>query len=282
MPPDDRARTLRNALVDDLLRRDILGSPRVAEAMRAVPRHPFAPWLSLEEAYSDRAWIIPGMTPEAPATLSQPTAVALMLEGFDLSPGGRVLEIGAGTGYNAALMAHLVGPAGQVVTVDIEAQLAEAARERLRFYRNVEVVHGDGAYGHPALAPYDRIVATVGAWDLPPAWREQLAPEGRLVVPLHLGGEAQDHILVSLRREGPLLVGVGLCSVGMVLMRGDFAGHGRTAAFQNGPEWRGAPVPGLRVTVSPRGVSHELRPFEKVIEKASVRLVLAAPDPGEP
>lgn len=158
MPPDDRARTLRDALVDDLLRRNILRSPRVAEAMRAVPRHPFAPWLSLEEAYADRAWIIPGTTPEAPATLSQPTAVALMLEGFDLAPGQRVLEIGAGTGYNAALMAHLVGPAGRVVTVDIEAQLAEAARERLRFDRNVEVVHGDGACGYPRSLP------TTGSW----------------------------------------------------------------------------------------------------------------------
>ncbi|MGH3885395.1 MAG: methyltransferase domain-containing protein [Pseudonocardiaceae bacterium] len=101
-------------------------------------------------------------------------------------PGHRVLEIGAGTGYNAALLAHLVGPAGKVTTVDIDSKVVRGARECLAAagYRGVSVVCGDGEFGYSDHAPYDRIVVTAGAWDLPPAWVDQLAAGGRLVVPL--------------------------------------------------------------------------------------------------
>jgi protein-L-isoaspartate(D-aspartate) O-methyltransferase len=88
-----------------------------------------------------------------------------------LAPGQRVLEIGAGTGYNAALMAHIVGGSGEVVTVDIERDLVDAARDHLEAagFGRVRVVLGDGGDGHPGGAPYDRIILTVGAWDVAPA-----------------------------------------------------------------------------------------------------------------
>lgn len=176
---------LRDALVDRLKAVGHVWSPGVEAAMRAVSRHHFAPWLTLERAYEDSAFPILGSSEAAPATISQPAAVAIMLEGFSLARGQRVLEIGAGTGYNAALMAHVVGEEGRVVTVDIEGWLVEAARERLESsgFGEVTVVHGDGGLGFGEVAPYDRIVATVGAWDIPPAWRDQLAEGGRIVVP---------------------------------------------------------------------------------------------------
>lgn len=198
-----------------------------------------------------------------------------MLEGFNLKPGQRVLEIGAGTGYNAALMAHLVGEAGQVTTIDIEAHLVEAAKTRLATYKNIQVIHGDGGQGFSPDAPYDRIVATVGAWDVPAAWRDQPAPGGDLIIPLHVGGEPQDHELIAFRLQGEVLVGRVLCSLGMVLMRGECAGRGRDSPAQNGPHWHGALTTELRVSVIPYGVSHLAQPDEKIIEKPSARLVLA-------
>ncbi|GMA14671.1 methyltransferase domain-containing protein [Deinococcus metallilatus] len=275
MPSQDQAAALRKALVAGLVERGVVHSANVEAALRAVPRHLFTPWLSPEEAYADQAWLLPETTPDAPATISQPTVVGLMLEACRLAPGQRVLEIGAGSGYNAALMAHLVGEHGQVVTVDIEAPLVEAARGRLAEYRNVQVVHGDGGHGFPAGAPYDRIVATVGAWDLPPAWREQLAPDGQLILPLHLGGEPQDHELIAFRREGHLLVGHGICSVQMVLMRGDYAGHGRPVPIQKGQDWQGTTADNLLVKVYPHGANHQPQPHEVIIDKPSARLVLA-------
>ena len=266
----------RNRLIDDLVSRQVIRSPAVEAAMRGVPRHLFAPWLSLEDAHFDDAFLLPEATEQAPATISQPTAVAAMLEAFDLRPGQRVLEIGAGSGYNAALMAELVGSAGSVVTVDLEASIVAAARPRLAAYPNVQVIHGDGGDGWAQGAPYDRIVATVGAWDIPPAWAAQLAPGGKLVFPLHLGGKSEEHVLISLQQDGPLLVGAGLLTLGMVLMRGasSGAGHGGAAPAQDGERWTGAPADELIVTVYPHGTPHDLAADEKLIDKPSARIVL--------
>lgn len=275
MPPSDHATALRESLVDDLVQRGVVRSTDVEAALRGVPRHLFTPWLSLEEAYADRAWLLPEATPDAPTTISQPTVVALMLETFRLTPGQHVLEIGAGSGYNAALMAHLVGERGQVVTVDIEAPVVETAKVRLAEYKNVKVVHGDGGHGFLAGAPYDRIVATVGAWNLPPAWNEQLAPDGQLILPLHLGGEPQDHELIAFWRKGSQLVGHGICSVQMVLMRGSYAGHGQAMHIQRGQDWRGTSTDNLLVTVYPHSANYQIQPHEMTIDKPSVRLVLS-------
>jgi protein-L-isoaspartate(D-aspartate) O-methyltransferase len=117
---------------------------------------------------------------------SQPAMMAIMLAQLGLAPGLRVLEIGAGTGYNAALMAHIVGPRGRVVSIDLDQDLVDTARANLAAAGlfQVELRRGDGALGAPDAAPFDRIVVTAGAWDLLPAWRDQLAPDGRIVVPM--------------------------------------------------------------------------------------------------
>ncbi|SFQ27080.1 methyltransferase domain-containing protein [Amycolatopsis rubida] len=116
---------------------------------------------------------------------SQPSIVADMLDALDPRPGERVLEIGTGTGWNAALLAHRVGPSGQVTTIEVDPALAETARQALTAAGvAAEAVTGDGAAGWPAGAPFDRIIATASVREIvPPAWLAQLRPGGRLVTP---------------------------------------------------------------------------------------------------
>ncbi|MGH3930512.1 MAG: methyltransferase, FxLD system [Pseudonocardiaceae bacterium] len=145
-----------------------------------------------------------------------------MLQQLEVRPGHRVLEIGAGTGYNAALLARLAGPEGEVTTVDIDTDVAESARRNLTAagYAGVRVIRGDGEDGYPAAAPFDRIIVTAGAWDMPPAWLEQLAPAGRIVVPLRIRGLSRS---VALERDDPCWRSVSVENCGFIPLRG--AGH---------------------------------------------------------
>jgi protein-L-isoaspartate(D-aspartate) O-methyltransferase len=203
-PAGDSAGELRARLADRL-RRDTVRTPAVEAAVRGVPRHQFLPGVPLEAAYSDE----PVYTKQdgcgaSISAASQPRIVAMMLEQLRLEPGHRILEVGAGTGYNAALMAAVTGEAGQVTAVDIDADLVGGARKHLAAAgaANVDVVLGDGALGHPEGAPYDRIIATVGAFETPTAWLDQLAAGGRLVVPLRLAGAASRSIVFERDQDG--------------------------------------------------------------------------------
>ncbi len=183
----DEGAFARNALTDMLCASRAITSPAVEAAMRAVPRHLFLTEVPTERAYADRAVTIKYDQSGAPiSSASQPAMVAQMLEQLEVGEGDRVLEIGTATGYNAALLAHLAGPAGRVVTVEIEDDLAERAGKSLTEtgYGQVRVVRGDGRVGFPEGAPFDRIVVTAGARQLAPAWIDQLAEGGRMVVPL--------------------------------------------------------------------------------------------------
>ena len=184
------AATLHGALVDGLVSRRCITDPRVEAAFRAVPRHLFLPSLAPEEAYRNVAIPTKFVDGEAVSSSSQPEIMATMLEQLGLEPGHRVLELGAGTGYNAALMAHLVGDSGAVTTIDLDEDVVDGARAHLASagFDRVRVALGDGALGYPDAAPFDRIILTVGAWDISPAWREQLRRDGRLVLPLAVAG----------------------------------------------------------------------------------------------
>lgn len=171
----------RARLVDGLRDSGRLTDRAVEAAFRAVPRHVFLPTMPAADAYQDEAFVIKTGADGLPlSSSSQPAIMAIMLEQLGIAPGQRVLEIGTGTGYNAALMAHLVGERGTVVTVDIDADLVGKARANLdgAGYPDVILVCGDGAFGEPGHAPYDRIIVTAGAWDLAPDWLGSSARAG--------------------------------------------------------------------------------------------------------
>src|ERR1700730_11051569 len=176
---------MRERLATRVVARHRIGSEPVAAALHAVPRHLFLPEQRPEAAYRDDAIVTKRDEAGQPiSSSSQPAIMAIMLDQLDLAPGHRVLEIGAGTGYNAALMSHIVGPSGQVTSVDIDPELVVPARgDPAR-----AVVGADGAGGDPEHAPYDRIIATVGVSDLAPAWLEQAGPQARIVVPFDVRG----------------------------------------------------------------------------------------------
>ncbi|GAA2910801.1 hypothetical protein GCM10010517_77310 [Streptosporangium fragile] len=213
---------LREELVARVRTRGI--SEAVTDALRAVPRHVFLPELPAENVYQDDPIVTKRDADGLPiSSSSQPAIMALMLDQLGVEPGHRVLEIGAGTGYNAALLAHLAGPRGRVVSVDIDPDLVGRAREHVAAagHPEVTVVCGDGAEGFPAGAPYDRIIATVGVWDLAPAWLEQLGPGGRLVAPLDLRGVQRS---VAMERVGGHWASRSVLPCGFMRMRGPFAG----------------------------------------------------------
>lgn len=200
-PTSDAAR-LRNALVDQLRADGSARTPGVETALRTVPRHVFVPDVPLEDAYANAPVHIKYDTDGSSISCaSQPGVVALMLDQLDAQQGERVLELGAGTGYNAGLLAHLVGESGHVTTLDVDDDLVEGARAHLSAagITNVEAVTRDGALGYAEGAPYDRIIATVGAHGVPHAWLQQLAPGGRLLVPQRLKGTVSRSIAYEQR-----------------------------------------------------------------------------------
>jgi protein-L-isoaspartate(D-aspartate) O-methyltransferase len=187
----------RARMVVEQLERRGVRDPRVLDAMRRVPRHLFVPAERRGEAYEDRALPL-----GSGQTISQPLMVALMTEALAAGAGARLLEIGTGSGYQAAVLAEL---AAEVVTMERHPELAAAARARLAAlgYGRVEVLVGDGSLGYPPRAPYDGIIVTAGAPRVPGALRAQLADGGRLVVPV---GPALRQELVVVERQGDRLV----------------------------------------------------------------------------
>lgn len=168
----------------------------VLEAMAEVPRHLFVPPQYRDQAYED----IPLPIGQG-QTISQPYIVALMTQALVLRPDSRVLEIGTGSGYQSAILAHITPTVWSVETI---AELAEAAGERLQgLGYGVRVRVGDGRLGWPEHAPYDGIIVTAASPDVPPALAAQLADGGRLVIPV--GEGSWDQVLWLIWREGDRL-----------------------------------------------------------------------------
>ena len=206
----------RSALVDRLVRRGTVRTAAVERALRSVPRHAFLPGTDLQDAYSDEAVAVKWEHGRALSTVSQPTMVASMLEMLDVHRAARVLEIGTGSGYNAALLFELVGDDGLVVSVELDVELAELAAARLRSagYGAVEVHAADGRAGWSPTAPYDRIVVTASAPRPEPSWVQQLADGGRMVVPL-----AREMEAVIFDKVGEDVVRGGSCPALFIPLR---------------------------------------------------------------
>lgn len=215
----DRVR--RQRLVSALRANGTLRSASVIATFAAVPRSRFVPaGTSPEDAYADHALVLTADARGRPtSTISQPSMVALMLEQLRAGPGDRVLEVGTASGYTAALLAEMVRPSGRVVTVELDAVLAEAAAERLaEHWPEATVRSGDGWSGVPDAAPFDRVHVTVGVDDLSPHWLEQLADGGLLVAPITLRPAVE--LSVAFERRGAQLVSRSVRPCGFVRLRG--------------------------------------------------------------
>ena len=188
----------REAMIERQLRKRGIVEPHILEAFRDVPREEFVSSAQRHLAYGDHPLPI-----EAGQTISQPYIVALMIQAAGIAAGDKVLEVGAGSGYAAAIIGRI---AGRVIGVERQHELAEIARERMRRlgYANVEIVEGDGTRGWPRDAPYDAILAAASGSHVPKALVDQLAPEGSIVMPLGDPGWTQNLVKVRKRADGTL------------------------------------------------------------------------------
>jgi protein-L-isoaspartate(D-aspartate) O-methyltransferase len=200
---------MREAMVERQLAARGIRDPAVLDAMRGVPRERFIPPQLAGRAYDDGALPI-----DAGQTISQPYIVALMIEAAGIGAGSRVLEVGAGSGYAAAVIARI---AKEVVAIERIAELAEGARERLASLgcANVRVICADGSKGWPAAAPYDAILVAATAATVPAALVNQLKRDGgRLVIPV--GGKPWGETLLRVTRDGDSVRQEPLCDVRFV------------------------------------------------------------------
>ena len=201
-------------------RSGIVTDPAIAAAFDSVPREIFVPG-ALDEVYVDNALATYRQQGVVVSTSSQPTMMAIMCAQLAVKPGMRILEIGTGSGYNAAILSRLVGTAGSVASVEFDPDLVARAGANLSEAgaTNVTVFSGDGGAGHPPGAPYDRIIATAACWQVPPPWLEQLTADGLLVLPFRLN-TAQ--VCLALQRDGALLTAREPSSCMFMHLRGDY------------------------------------------------------------
>ena len=189
----------REAMVERQIQSRGIRDPKILEAFRSVPREKF-----LSEEYADLAYGDHPLPIESGQTISQPYIVALMIQAAEIKPGDTVLEVGAGSGYAAAIIGCI---ASKVVAIERHAELAKVASERIDRlgYDNVQIVEGDGTRGWPDKAPFDAILAAASGSHVPPAWVEQLAGGGRIVMPVGDPGWVQKLVKVTKGPAGKLI-----------------------------------------------------------------------------
>jgi protein-L-isoaspartate(D-aspartate) O-methyltransferase len=188
----------REAMVDRQLRRRGIREPEILDAFRAVPREAF-----ISEEYAHLAYGDHPLPIEAGQTISQPYIVALMIEAAEIKRGDKVLEVGSGSGYAAAVISRI---ASRVIGIERQHDLVEVSRERVAQlgYDNVEIVEGDGTKGVPQEAPFDAILAAASGSHVPKALLDQLSLGGRLVMPVGQPGWVQKLVKVTKREDGSL------------------------------------------------------------------------------
>lgn len=207
----------RKKLIDSLIRRRYISKPEVISAMMKVPRHIFVPKSIRAYAYHD--------TPQQIGerqTISAPHMVGIMAEKLDLKPGHKVLEIGGGSGYHAAVVAEIIGPSGHVYSIEFIESLAKRAQENIKtagLENNVTLVNRDGSFGLPEYAPYDRIYVTCASPEVPPPLIEQLEDKGKLLIP---AGGRHFQTLVYCEKKGKKVIKKDFGGCVFVPLRGKY------------------------------------------------------------
>lgn len=218
--------TLRAEMVATVRKAGYARRSEVERVLLGTPRHEFVPDADLAVAYDPWQAVITHRFGDGRSLscASAPWLVAAMLDQLDVQPGDRIVEVGAGTGYNACLLAQLTGRADLVTTIDIDPDVTAKAKRALTAtgYGDVHVITGDGALGYPDHAPYDRMIVTVSPWDIPTPWWKQLAPGGRLVAPLRWRGQGRS---VAFTYTDGRLVSDSLHLCGFVYLVGDGEGE---------------------------------------------------------
>ena len=196
LEPDDYSRLREHMVKQQIMARGI-EDPRVLEAMRKVPRHLFVPEKYRAFSYRDHPLPI-----GQGQTISQPYIVAFMTEALDLKPDEKVLEIGTGSGYQAAILAELVK---EVYTIEIVEKLGKRARQTLEMlgYKNIHVKIGDGYMGWPEKAPFDAVIVTCAPERIPEALVQQLNDGGRMIIPVGKAGAIQE-LVKAVKKKGKL------------------------------------------------------------------------------
>ncbi|WP_020498822.1 methyltransferase, FxLD system [Sciscionella marina] len=216
----DRIEDARQAMMHELWHMRALRTVRVSDVFMRLGREEFAPEVAVEEVYAAANAVVTKRDEHgrAVSSISAPQIQAFQLEQADVRPGMRVLEIGSG-GVNAAMLAELVGDTGEVISIDIDPEITAQARRLLdaNGYKQVRVETADAENGLPESAPFDRILTTVGCWDLPPAWITQLTDGGRIVVPLRMRGLTRS---LALDRSGDRFVARSAETCGFVEVQG--------------------------------------------------------------
>jgi len=206
----------RNDLVDKLIKRGYIKSDLAEKAMRNVPRHLFVPEDMIEMAYVDSPQPI-----GQGQTISAPHMVSIMIEALEVKPGQKILEIGGGMGYHAAVLGEMVGDEGEVYSVEYLKSLAKSGRKKLRKagIDNVHIMIGDGSSGYKDKAPYDRISVACGAPSIPEPMINQLKENGKILIPV--GGRMYQN-LIKGTKKGTSLEKENLGGVLFVPLKGEY------------------------------------------------------------
>jgi len=221
-----RSQVPRRAMVDKLEMARAIRTAAVSAAFDAVPRELFVPEIAvrdgLDAVYEPASALVTARDERGTpiSSSSAPSIMAPMLEQLELREGLCVLEVGAGTGYNAALLKHLVGGAGRVISVEIDQGFARRARRALtKAGYHCRVVTGDGHEGWPTGSPFDRVIATASCDHVPSSWRDQLIDGGLVELPLRLGDAHMPQLVVCFRRDGECLHSTAAVLGGFMAMR---------------------------------------------------------------
>ena len=175
-------REQKERLIKNLILLGVLKTPRIIEAFRKIPRHKFVLKDYLKRAYNDIP--LPTLRNQ---TISQPYTVAIMTEALDPRPGEKILEIGSGSGYQAALLSHCVGPNGKIITVELEPELVEFSKNNIKKIKlkNVKIINWDGKKGYKKESPYDKCMITAACKEIPKPVIKQVKIGGRIVAPVN-------------------------------------------------------------------------------------------------